>query len=125
MAVCNNNRCYCIPYDGSVLLINPFYCNKLFGIMKRLIAVFGLSMLLTCAILMGGAVSTSQAQCAMCTLNAEQSVKDGNTQGQGLNKGILFLLAMPYLAIGAVGYLWYKKYRRKKAETKLDTGAAH
>jgi len=89
-----------------------------------MIAVFGLSMLLTCTILMGGR-STSYAQCAMCTLNAEQSVKDGNTQGQGLNKGILFLLAMPYLAIGAVGYLWYKKYRRKKAETKLDADAAH
>jgi uncharacterized membrane protein YphA (DoxX/SURF4 family) len=53
------------------------------------------------------------AQCAMCTLNAENSVKNGNTEGNGLNKGILYLLAAPYLAVAGVGYLWYKKYRRK------------
>ncbi len=57
--------------------------------------------------------SEVQAQCAMCTLNAENSVKNGNTQGKGLNNGILYLLAAPYLAIAGVGYVWYKKYRRK------------
>lgn len=54
-----------------------------------------------------------KAQCAMCTLNAENSVKNGNTQGRGLNNGILYLLAAPYLAIAGVGFVWYKKYRRK------------
>lgn len=49
----------------------------------------------------------------MCALNAENSVKHGNTQGNGLNDGILYLLAAPYLAIGVVGFIWYKKYRRK------------
>lgn len=53
------------------------------------------------------------AQCAMCSLNAENSVKNGNTQGSGLNKGILYLLAAPYIAAAGVGYIWYKKYRRK------------
>jgi len=46
-------------------------------------------------------------------MNAENSVQNGNTQGNGLNNGILYLLAAPYLAVAAVGYLWYKKYRRK------------
>ncbi len=55
----------------------------------------------------------SYAQCAMCTLNAENSVSNGNTQGKGLNQGILLLLAAPYLAIAGVGYVWHKKYRRK------------
>jgi len=55
----------------------------------------------------------SVAQCAMCTLNAENSVKNGNKQGTTLNNGILYLLAAPYLAIAGVGFLWYKKYRRK------------
>ena len=55
----------------------------------------------------------SSAQCAMCALNAENSVKNGNTQGKGLNTGIMYLLAAPYLAIAGVGLLWYKKYRRK------------
>jgi hypothetical protein len=53
------------------------------------------------------------AQCAMCSLNAENSVENGNTQGNGLNNGILFLLAAPYIAVAAVGYIWYRKYRRK------------
>jgi hypothetical protein len=49
----------------------------------------------------------------MCTLNAEASVSNGNTQGRGLNNGIMYLLAMPYLAVAVVGFIWYKKYRRK------------
>ena len=56
--------------------------------------------------------SESSAQCAMCTLNAENSVKNGNTQGKGLNTGIIYLLAAPCLAIAGVGLVWYKKYRR-------------
>jgi len=52
------------------------------------------------------------AQCAMCSLNAENSVKDGNTQGRGLNDGILFLLAVPYLVVAGAGVLWYTKYRK-------------
>ena len=55
----------------------------------------------------------ASAQCAMCTMNAENSVQNGNTQGNGLNNGILYLLAAPYLAVAVVGFLWYKKYRRK------------
>ena len=54
-----------------------------------------------------------EAQCAMCTLNAENSTKEGNTQGKGLNDGILFLLAMPFIIGAGVGILWYKKYRVK------------
>ena len=59
------------------------------------------------------------AQCAMCTLNAENSVKNGNTQGNGLNTGILYLLAAPYVAIAGVGFIWYKKYRRKNVSINI------
>jgi len=40
-------------------------------------------------------------------------MKSGDTTARGLNKGIIFLLAAPYLAAAAVGLIWYKKYRRK------------
>ena len=63
----------------------------------------------------------SYAQCSMCTLNAENSVQNGNTEGNGLNKGILYLLAAPYLAIAAVGFLWYKKYRRKNVSLNMKS----
>ncbi|SDM54469.1 hypothetical protein SAMN05421813_11530 [Daejeonella rubra] len=59
------------------------------------------------------------AQCSMCTLNAENSVQNGNTEGKGLNNGILYLLAAPYLAIAGVGFLWYKKYRRKSVSMNI------
>lgn len=57
--------------------------------------------------------NTANAQCAMCGEIAANSVKNGNKQGLGLNNGILYLLAAPYLAIAGVGYVWYKKYRKK------------
>lgn len=57
--------------------------------------------------------TVSNAQCSMCTLNAENGTKEGNMQGKGLNDGILFLLVIPYLAAAGLGYLWYKKYRKK------------
>lgn len=62
------------------------------------------------------------AQCSMCTLNAENSVQNGNTEGNGLNNGILYLLAAPYLAIAGVGFLWYKKYRRKNVNMNVRGG---
>lgn len=71
--------------------------------------------LLVCIIFLGITSNFAEvsAQCSMCTLNAENSVQNGNTEGNGLNRGILYLLAAPYLAIAGVGFLWYKKYRRK------------
>lgn len=72
-------------------------------------------------ILIFSGLSSNQvsAQCAMCTLNAENSVQNGNTVGNGLNRGILYLLAAPYLAIAGIGFLWYKKYRRKNVNLNI------
>lgn len=58
-------------------------------------------------------ISNVQAQCAMCSLTAQAATENGNTQGFGLNDGILFLLFMPYLAVIVIGIIWYKKYRKK------------
>jgi hypothetical protein len=66
-----------------------------------------------CFLLVSSISFNASAQCSMCTLNAENSVQHGNHQGDGLNNGILYLLAMPYLAVAAVGFIWYKRYRRK------------
>jgi len=58
-------------------------------------------------------VPQAKAQCSMCTISAEQGTKNGNTQGKGLNSGIIYLLSIPYLLIAGVGILWYKNYRKK------------
>lgn len=54
-----------------------------------------------------------KAQCAMCTTAVESNNKSGANTTKGLNHGIMYLLAAPYLAVAAVGFIWYKKYRRK------------
>ncbi|MEO7213462.1 hypothetical protein [Mucilaginibacter sp.] len=55
----------------------------------------------------------AKAQCAMCTAAVESNSKSGNHATKGLNAGIMYLLAAPYLAVTVCGYIWYKKYRRK------------
>ena len=80
-----------------------------------LCSVRNLRIILVGFILIVASLSSNNAfaQCSMCTLNAENSVQNGNSEGKGLNRGILYLRAAPYLAIAGVGFLWYKKYRRK------------
>jgi hypothetical protein len=60
-------------------------------------------------------VDTTMAQCPMCKTAVESSIKGGqNNVGKGLNDGILYLLAAPYLFVGALGVIWFKKYRAKQ-----------
>jgi len=53
------------------------------------------------------------AQCPMCRIAAESNLKDGGTAGAGLNAGILYMLAAPYLLVGTIGYFWWKNNRKK------------
>jgi hypothetical protein len=77
--------------------------------MRALKTIFALLLFL----IMSFTAIEASSQCSMCSLSAENSVQNGNTEGKGLNKGILLLLAAPYIAIAGVGYVWYSKYRRK------------
>lgn len=58
------------------------------------------------------------AQCPMCKMSAEQNLKMGGTAGKGLNRGILFMFAMPYLIVGTFGFVWYRN-RRKEDEAEI------
>jgi len=55
------------------------------------------------------------AQCPMCKMSAEKNLDGGGTAGAGLNKGILYMFAMPYLLVGTLGVIWYVN-RRKEDE---------
>jgi hypothetical protein len=57
--------------------------------------------------------TNADAQCAMCSATVETNNASGNTATKGLNNGIMYLLAAPYLVVAVAGYIWYKKYRRK------------
>jgi len=63
-----------------------------------------------------------KAQCAMCSATVETSSQDGSNKVNGLNSGIMYLLAAPYIAVAVVGYIWYKKYRRKNVEINMRGG---
>ncbi len=71
-------------------------------------------------------VSTkSNAQCAMCQATVESNLKNGGTTGSGLNGGIMYLLAAPYIAIAGIGFLWYKKYRKKNITLNVKDDKIH
>ena len=44
------------------------------------------------------------AQCAMCKAVVESNLKEGGNVGAGLNNGILYLMAMPYVTRFIVWY---------------------
>ena len=45
------------------------------------------------------------AQCSICTKTAQQM---GEGPAKGLNAGIIYLAAMPFLIFGYIGYRWWK-----------------
>ncbi len=53
------------------------------------------------------------AQCPMCKASAESSLKEGSRVAVGLNKGILYLLMMPYLFYSVLFLIYWLKTRRK------------
>jgi hypothetical protein len=45
------------------------------------------------------------AQCSMCTKTAQQL---GEKPALGMNQGILYLMLMPFVVIGYIGFRWWK-----------------
>lgn len=56
------------------------------------------------------------AQCPMCKMSAESNLKNGGTFGKGLNSGILYMLSLPYILVGTIGYIWWKNNRKREEE---------
>lgn len=56
----------------------------------------------------------SLAQCPMCKASVESSMKEGSNAALGLNRGILYLLSMPYLIFCVLFLLWYRNWRQMK-----------
>ena len=60
----------------------------------------------------------SQAQCAMCKSVVESNMENGDTIGSGLNDGILYLMAMPYISLGLIAFFWMR-YNKKQKNSSL------
>ena len=67
------------------------------------IAQFALAM---AAILM---LTDVDAQCVMCKAVAEDSAAEGAVC-RGINQGILYIMAVPYILIGVFGFFVVKKW---------------
>jgi hypothetical protein len=48
------------------------------------------------------------AQCSICAKTASQM---GEEAGRGLNSGIIYLAAAPFLILSYIGYRWWKNNR--------------
>lgn len=57
----------------------------------------------------------ANAQCAMCRAVLESS--EDNSRAEGINQGIMYLMAFPYILIAGLGvFLWLYIKKHKKAE---------
>lgn len=57
---------------------------------------------------------TSFAQCAMCRAAL---TSEGNAEkAQAVNDGIVYLMVIPYILVGGIGYYIYRMRKKKKQE---------
>lgn len=57
----------------------------------------------------------SKAQCAMCRAALES--EESGVKAEAVNDGIVYLMAIPYILVGIIGYAIYKmRYGKKKLE---------
>ncbi|MEP5256393.1 hypothetical protein [Winogradskyella rapida] len=52
----------------------------------------------------------SNAQCAMCRAVLESG--EDQSAAEGINDGIVFLMAVPYILVAVIGYVIYRKYNQ-------------
>ena len=77
-------------------------------------SLHSLLILLTLSFLLLGSMDAS-AQCAMCKQSVESNIEgQGKVVGRGLNDGILYLMSVPYLVLGGIGYMVWKNWKGGK-----------
>ena len=54
----------------------------------------------------------TNAQCAMCRAVLES--EEGQSAAEGINDGIVYLMAIPYILVAGIAYFIYKKFNTKK-----------
>jgi len=54
----------------------------------------------------------ANAQCAMCRAVLES--EEGLNTAKGINDGIIYLMAIPYILIAGIGFLIYKNFNKRQ-----------
>lgn len=60
----------------------------------------------------------TDAQCAMCRAVLESG--EDQSAAEGINDGIMFLMAVPYVLVAALGYIIYRKYSKPDISENLE-----
>ncbi|WP_243473103.1 MULTISPECIES: hypothetical protein [Winogradskyella] len=60
----------------------------------------------------------TNAQCAMCRAVLESG--DDQSAAEGINDGIMFLMAVPYILVAVIGFFVYKTFNNSKKSKKTD-----
>ena len=63
-------------------------------------------------------VLRANAQCAMCRAVLES--EESQSAAEGINDGIVFLMAIPYILVAAIGYIIYRTYSKSQKSKNLD-----
>lgn len=77
--------------------------------MKKRTILFGLI-----SIFASGSSTLFAQGCAMCKAVAESNVQSGGVEAAGLNNGILYLMAFPYIFLALGAYFLRKHMRSTK-----------
>ncbi|MGI4739418.1 MAG: hypothetical protein ACRYG7_29995 [Janthinobacterium lividum] len=57
----------------------------------------------------------AQAQCVMCKSQVEAARQERDDfDPAGLNRGIVYMMTVPYILMGAVGFFWYRRTHPKR-----------
>ena len=60
----------------------------------------------------------AKAQCAMCRAVLESG--EDQSVAEGINDGIMFLMAVPYILVAVIGYYMYWKYGKSQKSKNTD-----
>lgn len=60
----------------------------------------------------------ANAQCAMCRAVLENG--EDQSAAEGINDGIMFLMAVPYILVAALGYIIYRKFNKPNEAENTD-----
>ncbi len=72
--------------------------------MKKFFIIFFVTLIFSL-----GFANPDYAQCSICAKSVEQM---GTKPAQGFNSGIIYLMVIPYITIGVIGYKWWKNNGR-------------
>ena len=82
--------------------------------MKKLLFILTLSYLLLGQL---GFSPLAQAQCVMCKAQVEAAKAENDDYDvAGLNKGIVYMMIVPYILMGTIGYFWYRRTHPKRVK---------